>query len=146
MSLIGGTCPKCGGFGKAEPYLLMSNPPQKSFTCTNQSCKCQWLESVGEAVGDGYVVPTPGEVTWAVPDYVKRAAERDEEKHALHVRFMEKQLATMDAEAAYRAVLQEHHIRQTEALEGILVLLRKVQEDHAREREEDRNRSCVVMD
>lgn len=131
MNATASICPKCGAYVLPEPHLLMSNPPQRSFICGASDCKHRWTERVQEV--------SPLEVTWAVPDHVKRAAERDEEKHALHVQFMHKQLATMDAEAAYRAVIQAHHIRQTEALEGILRFLRE-------SREEDLNRSRVVMD
>lgn len=186
-------CEKCGSLGRREEHLLMSNPPQQPYTCTNAACRHYWTERVGSAFADGYVVPTPmpnttsGKIIcpkcqsnaqrigntlasppspiygcaacgheWREVDTVlpktpaEKALERDEErreeKHALHVQFMHKQLATMDAEAAYRTVIQAHHIRQTEALEGILALLRKVQEDHARERDEGPHRSRVVMD
>ena len=122
-------CPKCAGATKplnapresraADPAIV------EPYRCT--LCGYEFTISYGAAIN------------WPAADYVKQAAARDEEKHALHVRFMEKQLATMDAEAAYRAVLQEHHVRQTAALEGILRFLRE-------SREEDLNRSRVVMD
>jgi hypothetical protein len=125
-------CPKCSSAAKPLNEPRPGDLPQEAYRCT--LCGYEFVVNYGAAIN------------WPAADYVKQAAARDEEKHALHVRFMEKQLATMDAEAAYRAVLQEHHVRQTAALEGMLALLRQVQEDHAREREEDRNRSCVVMD
>lgn len=129
-------CPKCGSLGRAGDNLLMSNPPQQPYTCTNAACRHYWTERVGSAFSDGYVVPMP---KTPAEKALERDEERREENHALHVQFMHKQLATMDAEAAYRAVIQAHHIRQTEALEGILRFLRE-------SREEDLNRSRVVMD
>ncbi len=108
-------CPKCSSAAKPINEPRPGDLPQEAYRCT--LCGYEFVVNYGAAIN------------WPAADYVKQAAARDEEKHALHVRFMEKQLATMDAEAAYRAVLQEHHVRQTAALEGIFKTLLALQND-----------------
>jgi hypothetical protein len=124
MNAAASICPKCQSNARRTGSTL-TVPPSPIYGCT--LCGHEWREV------DALLPKTPAEKA------LERDEQRREESHALHVQFMHKQLATMDAEAAYRAVLQEHHIRQTEALEGILRFLRE-------SREEDLNRSRVVMD
>jgi hypothetical protein len=132
-------CPKCKSAGKPTSEPRDGDLPQQPFRCT--LCGYEWVALFDKR---------PLDVTWAVPDHVTRDEERREEQHVawirdlrhrqeshdLHVVFMQKQLAIMDTEQEYRCFLREHQKRQTEALEGMLALLRKVQEDHARDREE----------
>ena len=142
-------CPKCKS--KAQRIgSFMTNPLTPIYGCA--ACRHEWSQVDAEPTliatdthctheGRSFLKPCPVCTLPKTP--AEKALERDEERreenHALHVQFMHKQLATMDAEAAYRTVIQAHHIRQTEALEGILRFLRE-------SREEDLNRSRVVMD
>jgi hypothetical protein len=59
ISLSRSTCPKCGGPANAEPYLLMSNPPQQSLKCANQACKHSWLERIMSTDTDAASVTVP---------------------------------------------------------------------------------------
>lgn len=52
-------CPKCGSLGRAGDNLLMSNPPQQPYTCTNAACRQYWTQSVGSAFDGSVTVPTP---------------------------------------------------------------------------------------
>lgn len=55
-------CLKCGSPGRAFSYLLMSNPPQQPYVCSNESCKNQW--NVATAPPSFEVYP-PGEIKLA---------------------------------------------------------------------------------
>lgn len=161
------TCSECGRPGEALPHLLMSNPPQQPYVCSNAECRYTWNESVGTpgfavslppsgsrivfdpSVGSVGPAPGPAHIEWgqgqALPKTpAEKALERDEERrearfqmeveaHKLYVESTRQQMELAEAQRTHGVFLRDHMARQTEALEGMLTLLRKVQEDHARE-------------
>jgi hypothetical protein len=118
-------CPKCQSNARRVGSTLAS-PPSPIYGCT--LCGHEWREV------DALLPKTPAE----------KALERDEERreerfkleqaeHKLHTEVLQKQLAQMDADAAYRKALLDGHLRQTAALEGILALLTQAYNDYERD-------------